>query len=369
MKEQTASRWEARRLPRIVTVGSYRDPIGQATDGLLAALRGVADVQHLEASGAPWSAPSTLMRTLRLVEAHDAELVHVLDARYAAIGRWIRKRRGLATTLSLSSVDVSVRSGWPSVSGSLGRLDALFVTDASVRSALREYDQRLDVYTVPPVARALPWPERGRMSAVTRLLRNVRPGRLVVGVPWPADRKELRWFRDEIAPLLDGGPMCLIIGAPSRRYARLMFGAQGLQHDFRVHVGPLDVHTVAAAARCIDVFAVPSGFSGLRSAAMTDLALALAMGGVPVVTYGEQDARVLAHEQNAFVVEPDDRAFVHTLNMVLSLPAVQRHALGEEFARYTLRRWPWAPAAEVYGDRFAALVGRPQIPPEFRVAA
>lgn len=359
---------QSSRLPRIVTVGSYRDPIGLATDGLLAALRGVADVRHLEASGAPWSAPSTLLRTLRLAEEHDAELIHVLDARYAAVGRWIRKRRGLAATLSLSTLDVGIRNGWPSVAGSLGRFDAAFVTDAAVRSAVREHDHRIDVYTVPPVARALPWPDKRRMSTMTRLLRDIRPGRLVLGVPWPADRKELRWFRDEIVPLLEGGPMCLIIGAPSRRYARLMFGAQGLQHDFRVHVGPLDVHTVAAAARCIDLFAVPSGFGGLASQAETDLALALAMGGVPVVTFGEHDAPVLAHEQNAFVVEPDERAFVHTLNQVLSLPAVQRHALGEEFARFTLRRWPWSPAAEVYGDRFAALVGRPQIPLEFRAA-
>jgi hypothetical protein len=135
-----------------------------------------------------------------------------------------------------------------------------------------------------------------------------------------------------------------------------------------VHTGRLDADTLAAVARCVDIFAVPSGVRGLPTEAASDFAIALAMGGVPVVTYGEQDAFVLAHEQNAFVVEPDERAFIHTLNQVLALPAVQRHALGEDFARYTLRRWPWDAVTSIYADRFAALVGRPSIPVDLRAA-
>jgi hypothetical protein len=141
-----------------------------------------------------------------------------------------------------------------------------------------------------------------------------------------------------------------------------------MQHDFRVHTGHLDGATLAAVARCVDVFAVPSGVHGLRPDATSDLAIALAMGGVPVVTYGEQEARVLAHEQNAFVVEPDERAFIYTLNQVLALPAVQRHALGEDFARFTLRKWSSEAVSAVYADRFAALVGRPSIPIDLRAA-
>jgi hypothetical protein len=59
---------------------------------------------------------------------------------------------------------------------------------------------------------------------------------------------------------------------------------------------------------------------------------------------------------------------VHTLNQLLALPAVQRHFLGEEFARFTLSRWPWQDVASAYMERFAALVGRPQIPAELRAA-
>ena len=78
---------------------------------------------------------------------------------------------------------------------------------------------------------------------------------------------------------------------------------------------------------------------------------------------------VLAHECNAFVVDPDDEhGYVRTLNQVLMLPAVQRHFLGEEFARFTLARWRWDDVASVYADRFAALVGRPHIPAELRAA-
>lgn len=354
--------------PRIVGVGSFRDPLGLSGDGLVAGLRRLADVRTVDASGAPWSAPSTLFETLRAVREHEAELVHIFDARHAAVGRWIRKRRGLPATLSLSSSDVRVVSGWPKPDASLHALDLAFVSEPTVMAALREQAPRLDVTLVPPVARPLPWPDNRRMATMKRLLKDVRPGRLVVGVPWPTDRRDVRWFRDAIMPSIEGSPMCLIFGAPSRRHARLLFGAQGMQQDFRVHVGALDAHTIASVARCVDAIAIPSGFHGVSAGSASDLAIALAMGGVPLITFGEADSRVLAHEQNAFVVEPDERAFVHTLNQVLALPAVQRHALGEDFARFTLRQWKWDAVCEIYADRFAALVGRPQIPIDLRAA-
>jgi hypothetical protein len=244
----------------------------------------------------------------------------------------------------------------------------VFTAEPSVMAALRASTPNLDVVLTPPVARPLPWPSKRAMSAVTRALRDTRPGRLVVGVPWPADKRDLRWFRDSIAPRLDGGPLCLVFGAPDRRAGSALFGARNLQQDFRVLSGTPNTDVVAAVARCVDCFAVPSGFYGPGETPSTSFALTLAMGGVPVVTYGESEARVLAHEQNAFVAEPDERAFVHTLDQVLSLPAIQRHALGEDFARYTLRRWSSDAAAEIYGDRFAALVGRPQIPLDLRAA-
>jgi glycosyltransferase involved in cell wall biosynthesis len=116
-------------------------------------------------------------------------------------------------------------------------------------------------------------------------------------------------------------------------------------------------------------FRVPAGCEAERRDGSTDLAIALAMGGIPVVTDGAQDTLVLAHERNAFVVDRgDDRGFASTVNDILSLPALQRHFLGLEFARFTLARWPWDGVAEVYGERLAALVGRPQIPADLRAA-
>jgi glycosyltransferase involved in cell wall biosynthesis len=354
--------------PRIIALGSYRDALGLSGDGIFGALGRLADVRHVDTTGPLWGSPHLLTRAMRAAREHGAELVHVFDARYAAVGRWVGNRYGIPATLSLSSADIPVSRGWPRPTAAVGRYDLAFVSEPAVAAALRERAPSLDVMVCPPVARPLPWPASKDMSSITRLLRDVRPGRLVVGVPWPADRRDVRWFRDAIAPMLDGGPMCLIFAASNRRDARLLFGAQGMQRDFRVHTGRLDGATLAAVARCVDTFAVPSGVHGLRSGASDDMAVALAMGGVPVVTYGEQETRVLAHEQNAFVVEPDERAFIYTLNQVLSLPAVQRQALGEDFARYTLRRWPWEAVSAIYADRFAALVGRPAIPVDLRAA-
>jgi hypothetical protein len=327
--------------PRVIAVGAYRDPLGLSGDGIVGALGRFAELHQVETAGPAWGSPRLLARAMRAAREHDAELVHVFDGRYASVGRWVANRRGIPSTLSLSSVDVPVSGGWPRPAAAVRRFDLAFVSEPPVAAALRERAPNLDVLLCPPVARPLPWPAKKDMNSITRLLRDVRPGRLVIGVPWPADRRDVRWFRDAIAPMLEGGPMCLIFAAPNRRDARLLFGAQGMQRDFRVHTGRLDGRTLAAVARCVDAFAVPSGVHGLRTEATDDIAVALAMGGVPVVAYGEQDTRVLAHEENAFVVEPDERAFIHTLNQVLSLPAVQRHALGEDFARYTLRSWHW----------------------------
>lgn len=335
---------------------------------MLDALRQHADVRLIETNQAPWSAPGTLMRVVREVREHDAELVHIMDARHATIGRWMRLKTGLPATVSLTSADVRVARGWPRTAAAFGQFDLAFVTEPGVAGALRMRTPRLDVTVVPPVAQPMPWPRKDRMAAVARALKGIRPGRLVIGVPWPADRRDLRWFRDAIMPLVDGGPLCLVFGAPSRRYARLLFGARGMDTDFRVYQGRLDGDTIAAVARCVDAFVVPSGIGGLDGASPTDFALALAMGGVPVVTCGEADSPVLAHERNAFVVEADERAFVHTLSQVMALPAVQRHALGEDFARYTLRQWTWDAVAEIYAERFAALVGRPHIPADLRAA-
>jgi glycosyltransferase involved in cell wall biosynthesis len=143
-----------------------------------------------------------------------------------------------------------------------------------------------------------------------------------------------------------------------------------MRGDFRVHTGRLTADVIASAARCVDVFVVCAASDPLPSAPAGRLAIALATGGVPVVTNAAEDARVLAHERNAFVVEPnDERGYVHTLNQILSLPAVQRHFLGEEFARFTLSKWPWRDVASAYTERFASLVGRPQIPADLLRAA
>ena len=207
------------------------------------------------------------------------------------------------------------------------------------------------------------------LAAVTRALRGVRAGRLVIALPWPENRNDLRWFRDVVIPQLDAKPVCLLLGVPSRRQARLLVGSIGVQSDFRIHCGRLTGDVIAAAARCVDAFVVCAANESSPSAPDGQLAIALATGGVPVVTNAAEDARVLAHERNAFVVGPgDERGYVQTLNQMLSLPAIQRHALGEEFARFTLHKWPWQAVADVYVERFAALVGRPQIPADLRAA-
>jgi hypothetical protein len=209
------------------------------------------------------------------------------------------------------------------------------------------------------------------MRRVKTALRRVAPGRLVMALPWPEERGELRIFRDYVLPHLERRPACLFMGAPSRNEARMVFGAELLRQDVRVLTGRVDADLIAAVARCVDAFVVLPGREGAPAEDAGELAVAMAMGGTPVVTARAEHGKVLAHERSAFVLDRDDHAaMIETTNRLLGLPAVQRHALGEEFARHTSRsRGGWDSVAEAYAERFAALVGRPRIPVEWRAAA
>lgn len=170
-------------------------------------------------------------------------------------------------------------------------------------------------------------------------------------------------------PQTAANPVWLIAGAPSRRQARLLVHVAAASSEYRIISGRFDADLIAAVARCVDAFAVPARRHNDAGHAMDESTLALAMGGVPVVTNGRENQRVLAHERSAFVVDPgDERGFISTLDQVLALPAAQRHLLGEEFARSTLAQWTWESVAETYAGRFAALVGRPRIPAGLRAA-
>jgi hypothetical protein len=95
----------------------------------------------------------------------------------------------------------------------------------------------------------------------------------------------------------------------------------------------------------------------------------MAASGVPLVTAGGVRSSVLRHEANAFIATAaDPLSLVSTLNQLLSLPAIQRHCLGEQFADYTLLQHTWDRVAPVYAERFAVMVGRPPIPAELRAA-
>ena len=356
--------------PRAVVIGSYRDPLGLPTGELPEAMGALAGIVRVPAGAPVWQAVSVFRQASRAIQHDGCEMVHLLDPRFAVAGMMLQRHFKIPVSVSVSSADAGSRSPLARLAWrALNHLDQGFTAEASVARALHDRAPRLPVSMVAPAASALPWPSKRGLASVARALKGVRPGRLVVALPWPENRNDLRWLRDAVIPQLDAKPVCLLLGARSRREARLLVGALGTRSDFRVLGGRLDADVIASAARCVDAFVVCGASEPAPSDPAGQLAIALATGGVPVITNAARDARVLAHERNAFVVEPgDERGYVHTLNQILALPAVQRHFLGEEFARFTLSRWPWRDVASAYMERFAALVGRPQIPAELRAA-
>jgi hypothetical protein len=355
--------------PRIALIGSCRDPFGMPGDGLVAALAGECDLIHIDAVS-PYRAALRVYRQAAEAIRFGTELVHVLDPRFAPVAAMLAGRYGVPVSATVSARDMRSRTPLAQLSRRAIRgFDQAFTSEALAAHAIRDTMPDLAVSLVRPAARLLPPPLERHTRAVARALRGVVPGRPVLGLLWPDNRNDLRWFRDIVLPQLDASPICLIMGAPSRREVRLVVRAAGLKSEFRVVPGRLDAPMLAAVARCVDAFVSPASLRRGPGDAVTGLTLALAVGGVPVVSDGRAEAAVLAHERNAFLVDRgDERGFAGTLNRLLALPAIQRHFLGEEFARFTLSEWPWSAAAEVYAERFASLVGRPRIPADLRAA-
>lgn len=349
--------------PRVVTLGAYRPALGAADDAPIEAISRVAAVHPVDAS----PSPAGMLRALRggsRAIVDGCEAIHLLDARLALPALLIRARFGVPVTATLTTSDLDARRARAAM---LRRLDHAFVHGDPAGARMRTA-RSLPLSLVPAPAPSIPQPSPHRLASMSRLLRDTTPGRLVVAAPWPTDVEQVRWCRDAVVPLLQGHPIWLFLGAPGRRQVRLMAGAIGMKGSFRAHVGRIDADVVAAAARCADLFVV-CGEAARVPASTAELLLSLVASRVPVVAGGGIDSRVLEHEASAFVVPPGDASrFVGTLNKLLALPAVQRHYLGEEFAEHAARRYTWDAAAEVYGERFAALVGRPLIPQELRAA-
>ena len=271
--------------------------------------------------------------------------------------------------VTVSQRDLTSAAPWAGVSRRvIRRLDEAFVSDPRLAAQLRAAGARLATTVLPPVAAALPTPSARDQAAVSKVMRDVRPGRPVLAMIWPDSRNDLRWFRDAVMPALDGKPVCVVAGAPSRREARLLLGATGVRQQFRVLPGRLAAGRLSALVRWADVLVSPAG-SRRNGDGSTDLVLTLAASGVPLVTDGLLEGAHLDHEHNALLVSrSNEREFAVTINRLLALPSVQRHYLGQEFARHTFETWPWQRAAETYAERFAALVGRPAIPAQLRAA-
>ncbi|MEX2226000.1 MAG: hypothetical protein WEB52_06080 [Dehalococcoidia bacterium] len=352
------------RLPRIVLAGAYVDVLGARSDALSRELAQVAHVRHV----AGRSMLSVYRVAARALSRDGFEAVHLLDARLAPVGAMLRARQGVPVSATVNPARVAGRGiGSHLARRALDRLDQGFASDHGTVRFLREHARRLPVVLTPAGSAPPQEPAPRKLSSISRLLRDVVPGRPVVGVPWTADIDYMRWHRDAVAPLLTGNPLCLLLGAPSSRQARLVFGANGVQADYRVHTGALDAETLAAAARCVDVFVVAG--APARPQIEPDMLMAMAASRVPLVVGGGLRSSILRHEANAFIATAGDPlSLVSTLNQVLALPAIQRHCLGEQFADYTLLQHTWEHAASVYAERFAVMVGRPPIPADLRAA-
>jgi glycosyltransferase involved in cell wall biosynthesis len=355
-------------LPRVVLLGTHRGPLRLRSEELPLAIAWAVDASRLDVASPLAGAPAVYAFTNDAIRRHGFELVHLFDPRLAPLGALMRRRLGVPVSVTLGPRDLRPRSPWAGVLlAAAGRLDEAFVPAWAVPSRLR-----LPVEAVPAGGPALvPEPDERLMASYARLMAGVGHDRLVVGLPWMRNALGLRWVRELLLPKLRPAALCLFAGVPDARFARRVLTAGPGGDDVRVHGRRLDAAGVAALARLVDAFLVPAQGLPFDAAERAELLLTLAATGLPVIA---EDVATrpsfLEHERNAFLVRPHDpHALAEVTLRVLSLPASQRQLLGEEFALHTRRSLPWDAVAEVYAERFAALVGRPRIPEELRAAA
>jgi hypothetical protein len=322
--------------------------------------------EHIAAESFTRHGPALLRTGARAANA-GVEAVHLFDARFAPFALVLRRRYGIAISASLSPRDIAGRS-LPALIARrmLPRFDQVLACDAAM-AGRTSAARRMPLALLPPLAAPLPAPSPRALTTIARMVEGIAPGRLTISVLWPQDSRGLRRFRDAVVPLLIGNPVVLVLGAPSRRQARIMLGAYGMRRTFRVHAGPVDADLLSAAARYSDALVLAG--SPRRLHGDDDVVLALSASGVPLIAAGDVQAGAIDHERSALSVEPGDTfGLVSTLNKLLALPAEQRHELGAGFAAYTLDRWSADAVREAAGERFHAVVGRPLIPVSLRAA-
>ena len=96
--------------PRVLALGSLRDPLGLPQDDLLDAMRPLVDIRTIGAGAPLWRAPRMLARTLAAVRREQFEMVHLLDPRLAPVGALVRRLTGVPISVSLTSVDTESKS-------------------------------------------------------------------------------------------------------------------------------------------------------------------------------------------------------------------------------------------------------------------
>lgn len=293
------------------------------------------------------------------------DVVHLTDVALAPFGRWFRSRTDVPVTVDVAPADLlGEGDDAERIFAAVDALDAAYVFGATGDAALCRRTERVAVSVLPLIAVAASPPPVGPLDAVGSLLADLPPGRPVVVVPWTDDSAEFRWFAEEVLEAFSADVLWLITGLPA---GRVPTRVPRNRASIRVHNAQLDDAAIASLARYADAFVVPWHLGGGAPDADALLRLALAASGTPVIA--DNNGGVLEHERNAFTVRAGDGAgFRATLDQLFTLPAKQRHYIGEEFAEDALARWPVAAAAAVYEDRFAVLAGHPAIPAELRIA-
>lgn len=305
--------------------------------------------------------PYAFAAALRLIRTGRVDAVCLSDAMLAPLGAALQSATGVPVVATVHGLDVTWtnRAYQAVVPRALARLDLVLPNSAATDAAMRvRTGARPPSLVVPLGVNPIAVPDDAAIAEFERMAGAGRDERLLLTVGRLVARKGAAWFAGNVLPHVPAEVRWVVIGEGPERDAIAAAAARaGASGRVRL-LGRVSDEVLAAAYNRAELFVMPNVPVAGDIEGFGLVALEASASGLPVLASRlEGIAEAVQHEQNGVLVPAGDAAaWASHVRLLLALPPRQLHALGAEFAAYTLATFGWDRTARRYVDAIAEIL-------------